>query len=141
MTACEGYGMMFNLMILMSCFIYVFSFFVQIKGVFLTFNIAHLIKTLRKYEHFLCPSHVVSLLTGFDCSPVGTNVAILFLFRLTYPSQKTAAMLRALLFISRLFDDVFGVKHLPTTVLRKPSAGTNSFTKITFLFGMVEPKC
>ena len=31
----------------MSCFIYVFSFFVQIKGVFLTFknNMAHLIDT------------------------------------------------------------------------------------------------
>ena len=50
-------------------------------------------------------------------------------------------MLKALLFISRLFDDVFGVKQLPTTVLRKPSAGTNSFTKITLLFGMMEPKC
>ena len=32
MTACEGYRMMFNLMILISCLIYVFSFFVQIKG-------------------------------------------------------------------------------------------------------------
>ena len=50
-------------------------------------------------------------------------------------------MLRALLFISRLFNDVFGMKHLPTTVRRKPSAGTNSFTKITLLFGMMEPKC
>ena len=50
-------------------------------------------------------------------------------------------MLKALLFISRLFDDVFGVKHLPTTVPRKPSAGTNAFTKITLLFGMMEAKC